>query len=293
MPFLYNLTFGEKEKQALLSGRQEIKSLIYHDLFGFPLTAGELIKWQVGDGVNLKDWQGKKIKSKAGFYFLAGNEGLVFKRLLKKRISRRKMRTAKKAAKVLGLLPTVKMIAATGALAMENAGSEADIDLLIITQKQTLWTTRFLAYFILGLSGFALRRPKDKKQQDKLCLNMWLDEAALAWPARDRNIYTAHEICQIKPLLNKNKTYEKFLAKNYWVRGFWPNAIRVQSTKCKVQRKILGTKDCVPFTWLEKFVFKMQYLYMKSKITREVISPHKAIFHPNDWGKVVLSGLQD
>ena len=32
---------------------------------------------------------------------------------------------------------------------------------------------------------------------------------------------------------------------------------------------------------------------MKPKITREVVTPTRAIFHPNDWGKKVLTILSD
>ena len=57
---------------------------------------------------------------------------------------------------------------------------------------------------------------------------MWLDESDMVWQRKDRNIYTAHEIAQIVPLINKDKTYEKFLSHNRWILDFWPNAVKIR-----------------------------------------------------------------
>ena len=43
--------------------------------------------------------------------------------------------------------------------------------------------------------------------------------------------------------------------------------------------------------FLEKTAFKLQYLHMKNKITREVITPTRALFHPKDWGKIIMKKL--
>jgi len=284
MPFLYNIAFGENKGRALLISEKEIASVIYHHIFGFPLTAGELIKWTAGGRAVIPNWQEKAVETKNGYYFLKGNASGIYTRLLKERISQRKIKLAKKAAKSLSLIPMIKTIAITGALAMENAAEESDIDLMIIVRKGTLWTSRLLSYLVTWLVGLKIRKPGDKNQKDKLCLNIWLDEKALAWERHDRNLYTAHEIAQIKPLVNKNKTYEKFIAKNAWIHNYWPNAVRIRSSK----DKSLTSKVSLFLRFIEKIAFKMQFLYMRKKITREIITPHKALFHPNDWGKVVL-----
>ena len=93
----------------------------------------------------------------------------------------------------------------------KNNLKNSDIDLLIITRKNMLWTTRALVYGVLKVMGYQLRKPEQKSEKDKLCLNMWLDETSLVWDRKDRNIYTGHEIAQIVPLINKKNIYEKFL----------------------------------------------------------------------------------
>ena len=42
---------------------------------------------------------------------------------------------------------------------------------------------------------------------------------------------------------------------------------------------------------VEKMAFRIQYTYMQKKITREVVTPTRALFHPQDWGKVVFGRL--
>jgi hypothetical protein len=41
----------------------------------------------------------------------------------------------------------------------------------------------------------------------------------------------------------------------------------------------------------EQIVYKIQLLYMKRKISREVVTPTRAIFHPQDLGRYILSRL--
>lgn len=261
----------------------EVSSLLYHDIFDYPLSLGELVKWRAGKKLTTK--REPLVINKNGFYFIEGREGAILKRLLKERISARKLEIARKAGKILGLIPTIKMVAVTGALAMGNVSEESDIDLMVVSQKGTLWTTRLLTLLFLDLIGFPRRKYGDKNQKDKLCLNIWLDEASLTWPKKSRNSYTAHEICQIRPLVNKDKTYDRFIYENLWVREFWPNAVRLRNIGAKTHPKH-------PFLAIfEPLARRLQFWHMRGKITREVVTKSRALFHPHDWSKVVLKRL--
>jgi len=262
----------------------EVSSLIYHDIFDYPLSLGELMKWRAGKKLTINNEE-LTIKSRNGFYFFKGRDGIILKRLLRERISTRKFEIARKAGQILRLIPTIKMVAVTGALAMGNAEDESDIDLMIISKSGTLWTTRLITLLFLDLLGIPRRKYGDRNQKDKLCLNIWLDEASLTWPKKSRNSYTAHEICQTGPLVNKDKTYDRFIYENLWVREFWPNAVRNKNIFAKTRPKhsFLGI--------FEPLARSLQFWYMRGKITREVVTKSRALFHPYDWGKVVLSRL--
>lgn len=263
---------------------KEIASIIYHNLFDYPLSFSDLIKWTLDKPIREYSEEKTNIVRKNGFYFLEGHEGLVYKRVLRKRISAKKNKIANKAAKLLSFIPWIKMIAVTGSLAMENASEESDIDLMIVTKKGLLWTTRIFTYLLISLFGIQTRKPADSNQKDKLCLNIWLDEGDLIWSKKDRNLYTAHEIAQIVPLVNKDNTYEKLIYQNKWILNFWPNAVRIN------KKDEINSKN-INFSVVERFAYWLQRNHMKSKLTCETVTPTRALFHPQDWGKVIMNRL--
>lgn len=266
-------------------------TVLYHDIFDYPLTLKELEIWKSVKKIK----SNKKTKSVDGYFFVKGKGGIVKKRLQKERYSKKKIQIAKKASRLISKIPSVLMVGVTGALAMNNASKNSDIDLLIITKRNTLWTTRMFVYLILFAFKQKVRSPLNKNEKDKLCLNMWLCETDLIWKINDRNIYTAHEIAQIVPLINKNKIYEKFLWKNKWILTFWSKAVKITKEPKKQgnqeQKKFLISLLAQAGSVLNFFSFQIQYFYMKPKITREVITSTRAIFHPTDWGKKVLTRL--
>lgn len=251
-------------------------SVKYHDIFDYKLTKEEVFRWQYK---NTKETT-SGIKNKS--------------RLQREKFSKKKLLIAKGVANLLSKIPTVKFVGITGSLAMMNSNYDSDIDLLIITSAGTLWLTRFVILVILVILVIPFRRFGKDDEKDKLCLNMWMDESDLIWNKKDRNIYTAHEIAQVVPLINKDKIYEKFLYLNKWILDYWPNSVKIKNLKLKwshLHDKNLKLKINNLISLIEYLAFKLQYLYMSRKITREIVTLTRAIFHPNDWGKVVLKKL--
>lgn len=258
----------------------KIASLKYHDIFDYPLKYEELYKWEAGSKHKFQHLK-CKFEEKDNFIFLENREKIIKNRLSNEKYSKCKKNYAEKVSLTISKINTIKFVGITGALAMNNSSKNSDIDLIIITKRGTLWLTRLLVYCVLCVNNFKFRRPSNKNQKDLLCLNMWLDESNLIWHKKDRNIYTAHEIAQIVPLVNNNMTYERFLTQNKWILEFWPNAVKICNLDALISKK--------SNSFLEFMLFKLQYLYMKPKITRETVTPTRALFHPNDWSSVVLS----
>jgi len=258
--------------------KSQLLALKYHDRFDYPLTRLDLVRWETGELV--VDYRPISIQCRNGFYFIKGRQGIIKKRLLREKVSERKLAIAKRAVGIIGKVPTVKMVAITGSLAMKNTTPGADIDLMIITQKGTLWVTRLTVLIVLIILGVPIRRFGERWQKDKLCLNIWLDESDLEWQIK--NIFTAHEIAQIVPLVNKNRTYEAFINGNRWIKDYWPKAVsferRAKSEESK--RKPLNILSVLA----ERFTFFLQHQKMKSKITNEIITPTRAVFHPRQLG---------
>ncbi|MFH1840866.1 MAG: hypothetical protein ABH807_01800 [Candidatus Shapirobacteria bacterium] len=260
-----------------------LRTLAYGDIFDYPLTAEEIKKYAIAP------IQSIELPPKQKYFFLPGREKLVQIRKQREKWSRQKLRLARRAAGWLKMIPWIKMTAVTGALAMNNADKGDDLDLLIITAKNRLWLTRLLAVLLIEVTG-QRRRPGDKHFANKICLNMFWSQDALAVPLKERNLYTAHEVAQVKKIWDKDDVYQKFLAANAWVEKYLPNAVTAKKFKgSNVQG--FNNKNLI-LDWLEGAVKWGQWQYMKNKITREKISAARLMFHPRDMSRPVLREYQ-
>lgn len=253
-------------------------SLLYHDYFDYPLTKEELIKWQANPKLLVTHYP-LRITHKNKYIFLNNREKLAKLRQKREKISHQKLKIAHRAIHFLKFIPTVKMVGITGSLAMNNCHEKSDIDFMIVTKKETLWLTRFFTLLFLKFMRIPLRSRGDHDEKDKLCLNIWMDESDLI--IHNQNLYTAHELSQIVPLLNRGKTYERLLSQNKWIVNFWPNAVKLPSTKLPPTN--LNTFFIILLRPIELFSFKIQWHHMKNSITNETVTSTRAFFHPINW----------
>lgn len=198
-----------------------------------------------------------------------------------------KWEIARHTAGWLSRVPTIELIGVTGALSMDNAQERDDIDLLIITKARTIWITRLLITLLLDL--FSLRRrPGDIEYKDKICLNMFMTSHGLALSRKERDLFTAHEVLQMKPVWDRGGTYQKFLQANRWVAKFLPTAWRhkyqVSSIKYKNTQSILR--------FFEPLAKNLQLWYMRRRITTEIVSDTIIRFHPIDARDWIYRELQ-
>jgi len=275
------------------------KTLAYSRHFGLPLTPEKLHRWLISSRpislARLRPYLPK---------LTAPNRQLIEDRLF---CSQKKLLTARRLARLLGLFPTIKLICATGSLAVDNAQQYDDLDIMVVTSADTLWLTRPLVIFFLKILG--LRRPtslpehQSPQVSDKVCDNLWLDETALALPGNKRNLYTAHEVLQARPLFDRGNTHARFISANPWTKNYLANAYLskvLPGTVAQANRlsavpipksarsNSSQVEPLIPPRWnflslLNSLAFKLQYHYMKKKITRETITLHSAYFHPNDY----------
>lgn len=205
-----------------------LKTLIYADIFDYPLKAWEIHKWLIGKKGTLhqveKALKRKRlesgIKNQEGYYFLKNRKGLVKKRLDKERSSNKLFKRAVWVGNILRVIPWIKLIGVSGNLAMKNSTRKDDIDFFIITQSKRLWISRLLVLLVLGFLG-KRRSREDKEVGGKVCVNLLLEEDQLIQKKKD--LYTAHEVLQMRVLWQRENIYSKFLEENEWVFKFLPN----------------------------------------------------------------------
>jgi hypothetical protein len=121
-------------------------------------------------------------------------------------------RTLRRWGYGVGCLPFVRMVAVTGALAMNNAPEGDDIDLLIVTAPGRVWLARAaVVALVYAARLFGVR----------LCPNYVLAQSSLAQTQQD--LYIAHELAQMIPLLGE-EVYQSMRAANCWSQAYLPHA---------------------------------------------------------------------
>ncbi len=215
-------------------GKNIVATVTYYDVMDFPLTAFEIWKhlleydrekpaltepvsffqvWQILHSEQLSG----KISEKNGWYFLKGREALVEKRIKSEKLSVKKLKGMKRLAKVLAYVPYLRMVGATGSLAMKHGVKGSDWDMFVVLRSGRIWMGRTILTLFLHAIG---KRRHGKKISNRACLNYFVTDDNLEIATKD--LFSAHEYRFLIPLLSF-ATFQKFELKNQWIKTYKPN----------------------------------------------------------------------
>jgi hypothetical protein len=204
------------ERRLSTLERAVVETVAYSDVFDFPLTVEEL--WRALPVVATSEEVlaalrrlDSLVSGAPPYYTLAGRGSLVATRARRAEASARLMRSAERYGRTIAQLPFVRMVAVTGALAVENSEDGDDVDYLIVTSPGRVWLGRMLTMAVVRLA---------KLRGVTLCPNYLLAETALVLPERD--LYTARELLQMRPVAGPD-VYQRMLVANAWCLGLLPN----------------------------------------------------------------------
>ncbi len=194
-----------------------LQTVIYSDVFDYPLTALEIHRYLTGVKASYPEvLQALKehplIRQSGEYFILPGREDLIATRQQREARSHQLLPSAIRYGRILGSLPFVRMVALTGSLAVMNVSADADFDYLLVTQAGRLWTARAFA-----VTFGRLMRPF----RHRICVNLLLAESALHWSQHD--LYSARELCQMIPITGLD-VYQRLMEANEWAQAFLPNA---------------------------------------------------------------------
>jgi hypothetical protein len=215
------------EPQVRTLRRAVVNTLVYADLFDYPLTDGEIQRYLIGEAATASQVMAlldgdaglrRHVDRTGDWRYLAGRSQLAKVRRERAAMSAELWPSARRYGARIARLPFVRLVAVTGALAMNNAAVGDDIDLFILVQPGRLWLCRLFVLAIVRLAG---------RRGIRLCPNFLLSTDHLR--LSERNLFTAHEIAQMVPL-TRNRWYDAFLDANGWVGDFLPNAFANAST---------------------------------------------------------------
>ena len=199
-----------------------VDALAYSDVFDYPMTSGQILRYLVGTPASRAEvdaalecdrWLCERIEREGELFCLAGRSATFSLRNERAAHSAALWDQARVLARIVALLPFVRMVAVIGSLTMDNARSRADdIDIFVVTAAGRVWLTRSL--IILLVRAARLRRVD-------LCPNYIVSERKLRMESED--LFTAREIAQMRPLWGR-EAFGALVDANRWVAATLPNA---------------------------------------------------------------------
>ncbi|KKU23170.1 MAG: hypothetical protein UX35_C0010G0088 [Microgenomates group bacterium GW2011_GWA1_46_15] len=272
-----------------------LQTLCYADVFDCALSRDEVWRFLMSSKKMKRAEFDEALRSLRGvqkqgtFVCLPGRTTLFSLRTARAKETAKKMREIPNLLVMVRWIPTISALFVTGGVAVKNAKEEDDIDVMVVTQQGWLWTTRAIVILVSLLVGkYRSRRLRDTS--NRWCFNLWLDETALTIPSIYRNLYTAHEVVQAKPVFDRRNITQRFLAENGWVKTFLANGADWERVECGAQiplKKIFTTNP------IEALLYALQQRHMRHTRTRERIGQSFAFFHPRDTKGIVMKKFKE
>lgn len=277
-----------------------LKTLIYADLFDFPMKVWEIHRWLYGKKVTLFQVEkvlkrkrfASRLNSQGDYYFIKGRKGLVKKRLEREVVSGSFNRQVSIIGFILRIVPWIKLLGISGSLAMGNSDKLSDIDLFVVSQKRRLWLTRICVLSILGFLGKRRRRTDSETDAaGKFCVNVLIEEDQTRFPKGD--IYLAHEILQMKVVWDRKGAYSRFLNDNEWVfkvlpnwTSTYPQELSLKDYEKQLLKPVTRRADIMDFA--EKVFRWLQIRYMGRISGKERVLSRALFLHPHDMRERVI-----
>ncbi len=187
---------------------------------------------------------------------------------------------AKKLAELIKInFKKIVFLGVSGSVAAAHPKKNDDIDMLVITKTNTLWKNRFYLRWWIFKNKIPHRKFNKTESKDQFCFNLWLDENYLEIPRDRQNLNNAIDLILLKPLINKNNTYEKLLLANSWAAKFvaTPYVSKTKDLRFKIQDSRIRHNNFDKI--INCLYFWPQYWYMKPKMLNEKVGPYQAFFH--------------
>lgn len=199
--------------------RAILQTLIYSDLFDYPLKISEIHEGLLACQATLSDVQknlndsvlNKYIENLNGFYYLKGKRHNIKNRNLREQASTQILIKNRRLLQFVCIFPFVQATALSGAIAFYNCLPEDDIDLFLIVDPRRVWLVYFFLALFLKLVG----------KRNLVCLNYLYAKKDLT--VQDKDFFVAHQIANLLPLAG-NVVYEKFLRANSWFHEYLPQS---------------------------------------------------------------------
>lgn len=244
-------------------GEQVIKTLLYFDIFNYPLKAHEVFNFLRVNSISETSVvrclnalaERNHIFRFGNFYSIQAGENNIQRRIKGNTEADKFLKVAKTKARFIARFPFVRAVMASGSLSKGYMDENSDLDFFIVTEPDRLWIARTL--LVMYKRIFLLNSHK------QFCVNYFVDTAHLE--IEEKNLYTATELATLIPLYNVD-CYVELQASNHWVRDFFPN-FRIRSIDHAEKKHSNSFRKIIEYV-LNPFVHILDNFFMRMTLRR-------------------------
>lgn len=282
-----------------------IRTLLYFDIFRYPLTAEEIAYAIPGEKPSLLEVRRTLsqlvkdglIRQRDGFYFVGTDDSIVPRRQRGNALAELRLAKARQVSRFIGKFPFVRAVMVSGSLSKHYMEPDSDIDYFIVTKPGRLWIARTM--LILYKKLFL------RNSRKNFCVNYFVDTDHLE--IEDKNAFTATECAWLLPTYNA-QVYREFRAANAWADAWYPNFGPRDTGACHAENRswirrageflLSGAPGrwldtwCLRRTlkrWEKKFPHFDQRKFEVTLRSRKYVSKH----HPADYQARVIGKLNE
>ena len=294
-----------EEKPELKLREGIIQTLIYFDLFKYPLNLEEILNYAPIASIDKDDLISQlelmkgsgEIYSDGLFYSIRPLSGLTARRIKGNKVAEETMPKAYRMSRKIAGFPFVRSVMLSGSISKGYLADDGDVDFFVLTEPGRLWLAR--TFLMLYKKLFLLNSHK------YFCVNYLITTDQLEIP--DKNLFTATEIVTLIPTYRAD-LYEQFQAANQWALEFYPS-FKIRPTNGAVQtaggsiknsfEKVLNGKlgdtierNCLKMTlnfWKRKFKHFDPETFELALRSNKSTSKH----HPQNFQKNVMDSYNE
>lgn len=293
-------------EEKFLLQQSIIKTLLYYDIFNYPLKVEEIHRFLPTKSVNKKTVEEVlenlchhgQIFQFDEFFTVQNNEANILRRIKGNDFAKKSTSIAIKRASLLAKFPFVRAVFASGSFSKGYMDENSDLDFFIVTSPERLWFARTLIVMFKRVFFF--------NSHKYFCCNYFVDSNNLE--IEEKNLFTATELATLVPLYGR-QIYINVMHRNAWLLNFFPNyeinsgehLIKEETSIIKqASEKVLKNKFWGNF---EKFFMQLtikrwRRLYEKEYQTDDFFiafksNEHVSKNHPNHYQQKVINSYNE
>lgn len=207
-------------EEKLLLQQSIIKTLLYYDIFNYPLKGKEIHRFLSVDNGKAKAIEEalehlchqQLIFRFDEFFSVQNSERNILRRKKGNDFAKRSTPIAIKRARLLASFPFVRAVFASGSFSKGYMDENSDLDFFIVTSPGRLWISRTIIVMFKRVFFF--------NSHKYFCCNYFVDSNHLE--IEEKNLFTATELATLVPLYG-HRMYTSLMHRNAWLLNFFPN----------------------------------------------------------------------